>query len=120
MDTIRILVIDDDQRVRSCVAGMLRFAGHYIEEAASGREGLAKMEAEAFDLVFTDLSMPGMDGWAVAGEIRRRWPAVKIVLITGYALTSETIRHHHELVNNVIFKPIRFDDIKTTLSQIFS
>ena len=120
VDSINILVIDDDQRVREAMAGMLRSIGHYIEEAASGPEGLAKMEAETFDLVFTDLSMPGMDGWAVASEIRRRWPAVKVVLITGYALTSETINHHQELVNDVIFKPIRLDDIKTTLSGIFS
>ncbi|MCI0488681.1 MAG: GAF domain-containing protein [Blastocatellia bacterium] len=117
---IKILVIDDDQHVRSGLAGMLSSIGHHIEEAASGPEGLAKMETEAFDLVFTDLSMPGIGGWAVASEIRRRWPSVKVVLITGYALTSETIKHHQELADDVIFKPIRLDDIKTTLNQLFS
>jgi DNA-binding NtrC family response regulator len=64
--------------------------------------------------------MPEMDGWAVASEIRRRWPAIKIVLITGHAVPAETINHHRDLVNEVIFKPIRFDDISATLGQVLS
>jgi PAS domain S-box-containing protein len=115
-----ILVIDDDERVREALVGMLSSAGHRTEHAANGREALSMMEGGGFDLVFTDLSMPEMDGWAVAGEIRRRWPAIKIVLITGHAVPAETINHHRDLVNEVIFKPIRFDDISATLSQVLS
>lgn len=118
--TASILVIDDDERVREALVGMLGSAGHRTEHAANGREALSKMERGGFDLVFTDLSMPEMDGWAVAGEIRRRWPAVKIVLITGHAIPSETVDYHRELINEVIFKPIRFDDINATLSQVLS
>jgi CheY-like chemotaxis protein len=115
-----ILVIDDDERVREALVGMLSSAGHRTAYAANGREALSRMEGGGFDLVFTDLSMPEMDGWAVAGEIRRRWPSVKIVLITGYAVPTETINHHRDLVNEVVFKPIRFDDISATLSQVLS
>jgi CheY-like chemotaxis protein len=113
-----ILVVDDDERVREALVGMLCSAGHRTEQAASGREALSKMEQGGFDLVFTDLSMPEMDGWAVAGEIRRRWPAVKIVLVTGHAVPAETVNHNRDLVNEVIFKPIRFDDISATLSHV--
>ncbi len=115
-----ILVVDDDERVRTALAGMLSSAGHRAEQAANGPDALEKMRRDRFDLVFTDLSMPEMDGWAVAGEIRRNWPEVKIVLITGYALGPETIKHRRALVNEVIFKPIRFDDISATLSQVLS
>jgi PAS domain S-box-containing protein len=115
-----ILVIDDDERVREALVGMLSSAGHRTDHAANGREALSKMERDGFDLVFTDLSMPEMDGWAVASEIRRRWPAVKIVLITGYAVPPETVNHHRDLVNEVIFKPIRLDDISATLSQVLA
>jgi PAS domain S-box-containing protein len=115
-----ILVIDDDERVREALVGMLNSAGHSTEHAANGREALSKMEQGEFDLVFTDLSMPEMDGWAVASEIRRRWPAVKIVLITGHAVPVETVNHHRDLVNEVIFKPIRFDDISATLGHVLS
>jgi PAS domain S-box-containing protein len=115
-----VLVIDDDDGVREALVGMLSSAGHRTDHAANGREALSKMERAGFDLVFTDLSMPEMDGWAVASEIRRRWPAVKIVLITGYAVPPETVNHHRDLVNEVIFKPIRFDDISATLNQVLS
>ena len=120
IDAASILVVDDDERVRTALAGMLSSAGHRAEQAANGPDALEKMRRDQFDLVFTDLSMPEMDGWAVAGEIRRNWPDVKIVLITGYALGPETIKHRRALVNEVIFKPIRFDDISATLSQVLS
>jgi len=115
-----VLVIDDDERVREALVGMLQLAGHRTDWAASGREALAKLESENFDLVFTDLSMPETDGWAVAREIRLRWPAVKIVMVTGYAVPSETVTRHREIVNQVIAKPICLDDINTTLNQILA
>ncbi|HXG95288.1 MAG TPA: GAF domain-containing protein [Blastocatellia bacterium] len=118
--TASVLVIDDDERVRAALVGMLKSAGHRTDHAANGREALTKMEGGGFELVITDLSMPEMDGWAVASEIRRRWPGVKIVLITGYGVPPETISHRRELVNEVLFKPIRFDDITTTLGQVLS
>ncbi|MEK6322071.1 MAG: GAF domain-containing protein [Acidobacteriota bacterium] len=115
-----VLVVDDDQRVREALVGMLNSAGHHTNHAGSGHEALAKLERDQFDLVFTDLSMPEMDGWAVASEVRRRWPEVKVVLITGYAVSPETVDSNRELVSDVIFKPISFDDLSLTLSQVLS
>ncbi|MFY9571748.1 MAG: GAF domain-containing protein [Blastocatellia bacterium] len=115
-----VLVVDDDHRVREALVGMLNSAGHRTDHAGSGHEALAKLERNRFDLVFTDLSMPEMDGWAVASEVRRRWPAVKVVLITGHAVPRETVDTNRKLVNRVIFKPIRFDDLSSTLSQVLS
>ena len=115
-----VMVIDDDERVREALVGMLSMAGHRTDHAANGREAMAKMEHEKFDLVFTDLSMPELDGWAVASEIRRRWPEVKIVMVTGYAVPTDTFKRHSEFVNEIISKPICFDDISATLSQMLS
>jgi len=97
---------------------MLISAGHRTDHAGSGREALAMLERNQFDLVFTDLSMPEMDGWAVASEVRRRWPQVKVVMITGYAVPQETVDSNRDLVSEVIFKPIRFDDLSLTLSHV--
>lgn len=115
-----VLVVDDDQRVREALVDMLNSVGHRTEHVGSGHEALAKLESDRFDLVFADLSMPEMDGWAVAGEVRRRWPGVKVVLITGYAVPQETVDSNRELVSEVIFKPIRFDDLSSALSQALS
>ncbi|MEW6211723.1 MAG: PAS domain-containing protein, partial [Acidobacteriota bacterium] len=113
-----ILVIDDDSRVREAMAGMLDAAGHRTHQASSGREALSLLDQRGFDIVFTDLSMPETDGWAVAEEIRRRWPDVKVVLMTGYAVSPETIDHYNHLVDHVIIKPIRFEDINAALCKV--
>lgn len=118
--TANVLVVDDDHRVREALVGMLSSAGHRTAHAQNGHEALAKLERDQFDLVFTDLSMPEMDGWAVASEVRRRWPAVKVVLITGYAVPRETVDSNRDLVSEVISKPIRFDDLSSTLNQVLS
>jgi PAS domain S-box-containing protein len=120
IEAANVLVVDDDERVREAVVGMLEAAGHNTLQAATGPEALEKMESGRYDLIFTDLAMPGMDGWAVAGEVRRRWPDVKIVLMTGYAVAPETVRQHRTLVNKVIVKPIRLEDISAALSQVLS
>jgi PAS domain S-box-containing protein len=114
-----ILVIDDDGPVRAALVGMLSAAGHRADSASCGAEGLLKMESRRFNLVLTDLSMPEMDGLAVAGEIRRRWPKTKIVLATGYALPAH-LEADRERVDAVVTKPIKFDDLTNTISQILS
>jgi PAS domain S-box-containing protein len=118
--TANVLIVDDDVRVREALAGMLSSAGHHTDHVGSGQEAIARLENKKFDLVFTDLSMPEMDGWAVATEVRRRWPEVKVVLITGYAVPPETVDSNREIINDVIFKPVRFDDLSTTLSQLLA
>jgi PAS domain S-box-containing protein len=118
--SVNVLVVDDDRRVREALVGMLNMAGHRTDHAESGHEALAKLEHGKFDLVFTDLSMPEMDGWAVAGEVRRRWPGVKVVLITGYAVSPDIVDSNRDLVSEVILKPIRFDELSTTMIQVLS
>jgi PAS domain S-box-containing protein len=118
--TARVLVVDDDDRVRDVLVGMLKLAGHRADFAPNGREALLRLEHESFDLVFTDLSMPDVDGWALAEEIRRRWPQLKIVMVTGYALQAESDRRRYQFVNDIISKPIRFDDINATLSHVLA
>jgi PAS domain S-box-containing protein len=118
--TAKVLVVDDDRRVCEALVGMLNSAGHHTDHAGSGPEALAMLERDQFDLVFTDLSMPEMDGWAVASEVRRRWPQVKVVMITGYVVPPETVDSNRDLVSEVIFKPIRLDDLSLTLSNVLS
>lgn len=118
--TARVLVVDDDQRVREALVGMLISAGHHTDHAGSGREAIEKLERDPFDLVLTDLSMPEMDGWAVAGEVRRRWPGIKVVMITGHAVSPETADNNRDLVSEVMFKPIQFDDLNSTMSDLLS
>jgi PAS domain S-box-containing protein len=117
-ESISILVIDDDSKVRAALVEMLRVLGYKAEEAASGRQGIERIEQEQFELVLTDLSMPDMDGWAVASEVRRRWPSTKIVLITGYGSKDSLLEENRSLLNDMISKPVRIEELSLKINQV--
>lgn len=116
--SLRILVIDDEEPVRETLAEMLVAVHHRVELAGSGQEAVEKMRATAFDFVFTDLAMPEMDGWETARLIRRNWPNVKIVLVTGYGPTTAPPAGEEELVDAIIGKPFDFVQVGTTLTTL--
>lgn len=117
--TLKVLVIDDEDFVRETLADMLIALGHEVTLANGGFEAMEKLEADHFELVFTDLSMPGMDGWEVAREIRRRVGAeISIVLVTGYGKATALPPGEQDLVNGVIGKPFDFDQVSETIAKV--
>ena len=79
----RVLLIDDDELVRTVVRRFLERSGHLVSEASDGRTGLHEFTADAPDVVVTDLIMPGMDGLEVIAAMHRTNPQVPIVAISG-------------------------------------
>ena len=83
-----ILVIDDDDDVRGWLLSALAMLGHRALGAASGAEGLARLDADP-DLLIVDFAMPEMNGAEVVREVRKVRPDVPVILATGYADTGE-------------------------------
>jgi CheY-like chemotaxis protein len=81
----RILVVDDDQVVGQSFERVLTNKGYRVDTALSGREAFEKYAGADFDMVFTDLRMPGQDGLEVARRIKEMNPWLPIVVVTGYA-----------------------------------
>ncbi len=82
----RILLVDDDREVREVVANFLLDMGHDLIETDSGAAALTALAADdRVDLVIADLAMPGMTGFEFATAVRERWPALPILMVTGYA-----------------------------------
>lgn len=79
----RILLIEDDDPLRQVIAQSLVLAGHEVFQAADGRQGLEIFHAATFDLVLTDLVMPGKEGVETIIELRREQPALKIIAMSG-------------------------------------
>jgi CheY-like chemotaxis protein len=88
---LRILIVDDDQRMTRTLADILTLAGHEAVEAASGPQALEKVRAQAFDCVLTDVRMPGMNGVDLYRQLRQSQPGLPVVLMTAYA-ADEIIR----------------------------
>jgi len=83
--TPRILVIDDDRYVRMLLCDLLEAWGYEPDGAADGREGLARFNAGRYDVVMTDLGMPGLSGLDVVAGVRDRDTEVSVIMFTAFA-----------------------------------
>jgi CheY-like chemotaxis protein len=86
----RILIVDDDNAVRTTIKLLLERAGHSVVAASDGRHGLAQFEADEFDLMFLDIFMPGMDGIETMRLVHQQRPLVPIIVISGNPVLSDS------------------------------
>jgi CheY-like chemotaxis protein len=102
----RVLVVDDDPVVCKSFDRVLSGKGYAVVTAGNGEEALRKIAAEAYDAVFTDIKMPGMDGIAVAEQIRAQRPWLPVVIVSGYATDENEARAKAAGVRAVLHKPL--------------
>lgn len=113
---MNILVIEDEEHVIDLIEEILRMNGYNVSIARTGIEGVSKFERERFDLVMTDIGMPGISGWEVAERIKEKDPNVKIGFITGWNIKGEVERLRKLRIDFVITKPFRIEDLLSALS----
>jgi len=89
---MRVLVVDDEARVGDLLRRELSDRGHEVEAVTSSRAALARLAEAPFDLVVTDLRMAPPDGLDLVAEIKRRWPAVDVLLMTAYGDESTAVK----------------------------
>jgi GAF domain-containing protein/anti-sigma regulatory factor (Ser/Thr protein kinase) len=116
---LRILVIDDEREVRNVIAEILAQQGHQVVEAAGGLDGLARLEREeSFDLLLTDLGMPGMTGWDVARAAKARRPTLRVGLITGWGEQPAAKPADRAAADFVLAKPITLAGLRAALECV--
>ncbi len=113
----RILVTEDDDSVRAFVARALSLDGHQIATAEDGADALDRLKAEegAFDLLLSDIRMPMMDGIALAIEAAPQYPALTILLMTGFADQRERADGLDRIVHDVVPKPFSLAEIRSAV-----
>jgi CheY-like chemotaxis protein len=97
---------------------MLEALNHRVVLAESGQAALQKLASDNFDLIFSDLAMPEMDGWETAREIRKRWPDMKIILVTGYGPGTAPPAGEDDLVAAILGKPFDFNQVRHTITEV--
>lgn len=106
-----ILVIDDDDRVRTVLKEILMFGGHHVIEASDGILGMKYLEEGKFDMVLTDLGMPVMNGWEVAKWVKSKIPQIPVGLITGWGTHLDEEKIRESGVDLIIGKPFQMKEI---------
>jgi CheY-like chemotaxis protein len=115
----RVLIADDEESMRVLVARAIAMDGHETVTAEDGGEALEILTREdgAFDLLLTDIKMPIMDGIALALAVRRDFPDLTILLMTGFADQRERASGLDAIVHDVITKPFSVADIRTAVAD---
>jgi two-component system response regulator PilR (NtrC family) len=113
----RILVVDDEQSMRDFLSIMLKKEGYDVVTAENGGSALKAIQAEIFDLVITDVKMPGVDGIEVLKTIKEVSPETVVIMITAFA-TAETAVEAMKLgAYDYITKPFKVDEIKLVIQK---
>jgi len=113
----RVLVIDDEEEIRKLLCELLETVGHDVTVASDGEEGLKLFQDGPFDLVFTDLGMPGISGWEVAQEVKRLNSLTPIILITGWGIQVDDEKKNMHGIDYVISKPFNIDQVTSLVQE---
>jgi len=102
----KVLVVDDDPVVGRSFDRVLSGKGYAVITASTGQEALNKLDAEDYDVVFTDIKMPGMSGLEMAEQVKQRRPWLPVVIVTGYGSPDNEARAEAAGVSGFLRKPL--------------
>ncbi len=106
-----ILIADDDMSVRSFVTRALEHRGHEATAVDDGIQALETLGHQEFDLLITDIVMPGLDGIGLALKVARDFPQLPVLLMSGYSAERQRAHNLDELICRVVSKPFTLKEI---------
>jgi CheY-like chemotaxis protein len=115
---LRILAVDDEDAVLQVLRDLLELLGQDVETAPGGRAGLDRFAAGGFDAVFTDLGMPGLNGWDLVRSIKARSPETPVVIVTGWGVQIDSRVLLTRGADCVVPKPFSLDDVRQALQHL--
>lgn len=117
MTAAPILVIEDEQIARENLTHILTEAGHDVTALVSAEEGLRELGKKEYDLVITDLQLPGMDGIELLDNIRAKHPSVMVIVVTGHATVANAVMAMQKGAHSYIAKPFKLDELRLQVER---
>src|SRR5436309_10133638 len=115
--TRHLLLVEDEAALREAVAEQLSDRGYHVEQAGSGEAAIDRLADFAFDIIVTDLRLPGIDGAAVVEAAVERYPEIVAIVVTGYG----TVKHAVEAIKrgawDFVNKPFQIDELLHVLDS---
>lgn len=112
-----ILVVDDEGAIRYSISKTLQRVGYQVHTAASGEEALEMMQRQDYDVVLTDIRMPGLTGVDLLARVKEQAPDAVVILLTGYASLETAIESLRLGAHDYLVKPSSSQDIRNSVSQ---
>ena len=113
----KILVIDDEEEIRKLLSFELGQQGYKVVTAANAGKGLERINQETFDLVISDIKMPGMDGVALLGKIKKINPDIEVIMATGYGTMDSVIESMRKGASDYINKPFNLEEVTIAVEK---
>jgi len=117
MDSVRILIIDDEKVIREGVSRALSGRGYTVDKAESGERGIEMIKQSGFDIVLLDLMMPGIDGFGVLEWIKEHEPQIQVIVVTGFATVSKAVTAMKQGAFDFVGKPFTPDYIRIVVER---
>ena len=115
---VRILIVDDDFAFRESLRKILSKAGYVVDEASGATHALALMAMEKFDIVFSDMKMPGMSGLDLLKTIKQNYPEVHVVLLTAHNELASHVEALNLQASGFLCKPVKRHEILEALESL--
>jgi DNA-binding NtrC family response regulator len=115
--TLRVLVVEDEPRLRELLLEVLPGMGYPASAARSGEEALRVMQSDPHDLIILDLQLPGMGGMECFERIRQHWPGTQVIILTGFGDLKAARQAIHLDVVDFLSKPSHLKDIEQALER---
>ncbi len=115
---LRILVVEDDGNIRRIMKDLLSMSGHDVYVAADGVIGLKYLQSDTFDLIITDLGLPGINGWDLARASKRYQIDVPIISISSWQGKEAEEKTKEYGIDIAIWKPFRIDQVQQAINSL--
>ncbi len=113
----RILIVDDDPLVPRTLRILLRKHGHDVDAASDAEEAMVHLREERFDVVISDINMPGADGFEVLKRVKDISPDTEVILITGYGTIENAVRGMKDGAFDYVTKPVLDDEMVVVIER---
>ncbi|HSF15497.1 MAG TPA: sigma-54 dependent transcriptional regulator [Vicinamibacteria bacterium] len=117
--TIQVLLVDDDDSLRTALASELEMSGFRIRAAINADEAIRETDNRTFDVAIVDLNLPGMSGEELLSELRERSPSTEIVILTGHGTVENAVRTLKNGAYDFLTKPCNLDELEAVLRRAF-
>jgi DNA-binding NtrC family response regulator len=117
-DKSKILVVDDEEALRTVLSSELTSEGYDVRSAGDGDEAIAILAKEPFRLILLDIKMPRMNGFEVLRHVKKHYPSTRVVMLTAFADLKNAIESKKLGAEDFVSKPYDLVDLLTTIERV--